>query len=237
MSRVVEHDHRSEILRQFGAAVTDGDVRAGTEDVGMPAREVHVVEPGQRPVPGDGLIALDRQRLEEPDGRRRDAAWRKRRRGKSSSRDQNLHLPRLISDSGISGGAWPLVLGAIPTNASYQSGIRISEKLVPQRCGEPLLESGHRPATSAYEPAVQHRITEQPRDVDGLRTAQTTPQSPRERRRRRSSWPRRGAGVGVCRTPCVRPDPNSRPPRSRRTVRPPGLLIKQNLGVLLLHRC
>ncbi len=51
VSRIVEHDHRAEVLSQLGCLVVDRDVGARTENLRMTAGVEDVVEPGQRPMP------------------------------------------------------------------------------------------------------------------------------------------------------------------------------------------
>ncbi len=67
MARIVEHDHRSEVLGQLRRPLGDRDAARGAEDVGMTAGEMNVVEFGQRPVPAAGLETLDLDRRPERD--------------------------------------------------------------------------------------------------------------------------------------------------------------------------
>ena len=69
MPRVVEHDHRAEVLGYLRRLVVDGDVGAGAEDLGVAAGVEHVVECGQRPMPVACLEAfLDGLRPERDRG-------------------------------------------------------------------------------------------------------------------------------------------------------------------------
>ena len=62
VSRIVEHDHRAEVLGHLRCLVVDRDVGAGAEYVRMTAGVVHIVQLGQRPisVAGRKPLVLDR---------------------------------------------------------------------------------------------------------------------------------------------------------------------------------
>ncbi len=113
--RIVHRDHRAEVLGELGSLVADRDALRRTEHLGMPAGVEHVVVAGQRPVPGAPRRRPRPPTAGETRSAPRGAAWRTRRRGCRRRRPQKSHEPRLISDSGTSGGGVPFTRVAIPT--------------------------------------------------------------------------------------------------------------------------
>ena len=77
MPRIVEHDHRTEVLGQLRGLVVDRDAAGGAENVRMAAGEVDVVQLGQRPIPVAGLKALVSRLGAKTRSAPRGARWRK----------------------------------------------------------------------------------------------------------------------------------------------------------------
>ena len=69
VARIVEGDHRTEVLGDLGGLIGDGDVGVGTEDVRVAAGVVDVLELHQRPVAGTCREALVADLVEESDRR------------------------------------------------------------------------------------------------------------------------------------------------------------------------